>query len=243
VTVGAEFAKPSIAAIQRAALSNVLNGKRTRDFLEEVFGLASDQIIYTMRNGIINGLTPAQMLRELVGTKTQNYRDSALRLVYRNTEAVVRTIFNAVGNEAKAATYAANSDVVTGYRIVATLDSKTSDICIALDGKEFKLDRGPLPPFHPRCRTTTVPIVAPKYRIPGIEGERASRGADGPEPVGAKLTYPTWLRRQPAAFQDDVLGPTRARAFRAGELDLRNLIDLKTLKPLTLDELGLKTVE
>ena len=49
-----------------------------------------------------------------------------------------------------------------------------------------------------------------------------------------------WLRRRGPAFQDEVLGPTRARMWREGKLGSpRNLIDAATGKPLTLEELGL----
>ena len=48
-----------------------------------------------------------------------------------------------------------------------------------------------------------------------------------------------WLRRRGPAFQDAVLGPTRARMFREGTLSSpRQLIDSATGKPLTLEELG-----
>jgi hypothetical protein len=47
-----------------------------------------------------------------------------------------------------------------------------------------------------------------------------------------------WLRRQNTAYQDEVLGPTRARMFREGKLTPGQLIDAASGKPLTLEELG-----
>jgi hypothetical protein len=47
-----------------------------------------------------------------------------------------------------------------------------------------------------------------------------------------------WLRRQGTAYQDDVLGPTRATMFRAGQLSPRDLVDSLSGRPLTLEELG-----
>lgn len=48
-----------------------------------------------------------------------------------------------------------------------------------------------------------------------------------------------WLRRRGAAFQNEVLGPTRATMFRDGKLgSLKNLLDALSGKPLTLEELG-----
>lgn len=58
--------------------------------------------------------------------------------------------------------------------------------------------------------------------------------------VPSKVTYQKWLERQPASFQDDVLGKTRARLFRRGGLKLDKFVDMagkeKTLAQLALDE-------
>jgi SPP1 gp7 family putative phage head morphogenesis protein len=52
-------------------------------------------------------------------------------------------------------------DGVEKYQILATLDMKTSDICREQDGKVYDVDKATVgvnyPPFHPFCRTTTVP--------------------------------------------------------------------------------------
>lgn len=53
-------------------------------------------------------------------------------------------------------------DGVTKYRILATLDIKTSDKCRGMDGKEFNVEDAVVGttywPFHPHCRTTDVPV-------------------------------------------------------------------------------------
>ena len=43
--------------------------------------------------------------------------------------------------------------------------------------------------------------------------------------VPAKLTYQQWLSRQSAAFQDDVLGRTKGRLFRRGDLTLDKFVN------------------
>lgn len=53
-----------------------------------------------------------------------------------------------------------------------------------------------------------------------------------------KQSVDTWLRNRDTAYQDAVLGPVRARLFRAGKLTSKELIDSLTGKPLTLEELG-----
>ena len=79
------------------------------------------------------------------------------------------------------------------FEIVATLDSHTSEICRELDGhvEEMKnYEPGvTAPPFHPWCRTTTVPYFDDNFT------ERAARGADGKTYyVDSKLNYKDWKK-------------------------------------------------
>lgn len=45
------------------------------------------------------------------------------------------------------------------YRWVSVMDHRTSAICQERNGKIFVAGKGPLPPAHMRCRSTTVPVV------------------------------------------------------------------------------------
>lgn len=135
----------------------------------------------------------------------------------REAEAVVRTAVNHISNTAHMRTYRENADVVTKVQFVATLDSRTSDICIANDGKTWDVDDDtiPRPPLHYNCRSTLVPIV--DWEGLGIEpppeGTRASRGGQVP----ASTDYEGWLKTQDEAVQVDVLGKAKTARFRAGE--------------------------
>ncbi|WP_096269391.1 minor capsid protein [Paucisalibacillus globulus] len=81
---------------------------------------------------------------------------------------------------------------VEKYEVVATLDSKTSEICQSMDGKVFKMsDYEPgvtANPFHPRCRTTTAP-----YFQDDNYGERIARGKDGKVYyIPSNITFKEW---------------------------------------------------
>jgi SPP1 gp7 family putative phage head morphogenesis protein len=54
--------------------------------------------------------------------------------------------------------------------------------------------------------------------------------------VPAQVKYGTWLKRQPAKFQDEVLGSTRAKLFRKGKVKVDQFVDRRG-NELTLDEL------
>ncbi len=82
---------------------------------------------------------------------------------------------------------------VEKYEIVATLDNRTSEICQDMDGKIFKMSEWEVgvtaPPFHPWCRTTTVPYFDDEFDV----GERAARDEDGKTYyVPADMTYKDW---------------------------------------------------
>lgn len=82
---------------------------------------------------------------------------------------------------------------VERYEILATLDSHTSEICREMDGHVFDMkdyESGvTAPPFHPWCRTTTIPYFEDN------PGERAARNADGEVYyVPANLKYEDWQK-------------------------------------------------
>lgn len=52
--------------------------------------------------------------------------------------------------------------------------------------------------------------------------------------VAPQTTYPEFLARQSAKFQDSVLGPTRGALFRRGDLPIDKFVDFNG-KPVTLD--------
>lgn len=85
---------------------------------------------------------------------------------------------------------------VEEFEVVATLDNLTSEICQEMDGKHFPMkDYEPgvtAPPFHPWCRSVTVPYFDDEW---GRSGERAARGEDGKTYyVPSDMTYPEWQK-------------------------------------------------
>ncbi len=72
-----------------------------------------------------------------------------------------------------------------------------------------------MPPAHPNCRSTTIPVIEDDFLDFLDEGaKRAAKGADGGTQVSADTTYYEFLKQQPAWFQDQALGPVRGKIFR-----------------------------
>jgi hypothetical protein len=144
----------------------------------------------------------------------------------------VRTAANLTGSVARNATYRANSDVLKGEEYSAVLDGRTTITCASLDGKIYPVGEGHIPPLHYNCRSVRVPVVSDEFAALREGATRASMTG----PVSSQTTYNSWLGRQSPEFQDEVLGPERARLFRSGGLSLDKFTD-DAGKVYTLDEL------
>jgi len=195
-----------------------------------------------IRTGFAQGKTTQQIVQAIRGTQGAGFRDGILGgVVKRDANAMVRTSLQHVSNSAQQMVYEDNNDIVEGYIWISTLDSRTSTTCKGLDGRFFKLGKGPIPPIHINCRSTTIPKVAGVDLL--AETSRASKGGSGGKQVPASQTYYEWLKTQPAAFQNDALGMTRAALFRQGGLSAEEFSRLsldKNFQPLTQEEMRKK---
>jgi SPP1 gp7 family putative phage head morphogenesis protein len=103
---------------------------------------------------------------------------------------------------------------------------RTSDHCFAANGI-----------ITHNCRSTIIPKVDPRYNLLSeVKGERPAIGAKGVEQVSGQSTYGGWLRKQPASFQNEALGPDRAKLFRQGGLSIGKFTNFDG-RTYTLDEL------
>jgi len=231
----ADLTLPSPGQIQAAIFTDVMNleptkGYTIRDALSEFNTRKQNQIIQQIRDGVVLGQTIDQVASNITSLAPVQRRQAA---------TLARTITNRVSIKARETTMRENDDVVEAYKWVATLDSRTSLVCAGRDGQVYKdIDKNPKPPAHFNCRSTITYVVKPEFDLgANIEGERPSIGPDGDVTlVNDKTTYSQWLRRQPQAFQDEILGPGRAALFRKGTIPLDRFVD-ENGRELSLAEL------
>lgn len=194
-----------------------------------------------VRKGIVQGKANGEIIA--------NVR-SAMTISRANAAALVQTSVQTVANEASLATFRDNADVIKGVKQLSTLDSHTTDICVAYSGAEWDLDGKAIngttlpfnggPPRHWNCRSVLVPITK-TFKELGLDipempsSERAS--SDGP--VEATMTFDAFLKRKGEKYQNDTLGKGRAELWRSGTITLPQLLDMKG-NPLTLAELKAK---
>ena len=212
------------------AVITLPNGETVQKAFRGIATKQSELFTKTVRNGLLTGETTQQIAKRLTGRlhfgnalkgSVQQIADrggAATKMADKQVMTIVRTSINQVANEASQRVYEANRDLTDKYQYVATLDSRTSLICARLDGQEFEYGKGPTPPQHFNCRSTTVPIV--DFSEFGFddppEGKRAAKWGEDQKgrQVPAGMTYADWLKKQPKSVQAEVLGKWKSQYFR-----------------------------
>lgn len=233
---GVDFDLPNPVQLQSAYLTDVMAlqpGRSAKSFgqLISVFGQqAQGQFLQVLRDGFALGRTSPQIVNDI---------KDHVSLKKDQVKTLIRTGTNHLAVQARNRTLMENRDILDGYEWVATLDSRTTFICMSRDGLIYPIsnndDRSPKPPAHFGCRSTIVPKVKKGMEIEG-ETFRPSDGSTGKRPVSGKLNYEQWLRKQSKEFQIEVLGKERQRLFAQQRLPLSRFIDSDG-RTLTLQEL------
>lgn len=235
---------PVLTPNASAAWSAILNApiQATGELMEPFIGTwglrAIRMVEGAIRVGYVQGLTTDEIIRAIRGTQANRFRDGILgNATRREAAAMVRTALQHTSMQAQQQVYAENEAIVEGYYWISTLDDRTTTTCRSLDGRFFKLGKGPIPPIHINCRSATIPKIK---GINVLEGTmRAAKGGQVP----ASMTYYEWLKTQDEEFQNDVLGPTRAKLFRDGGLTAEQFARLnlgRNFEPLTLEQMRRK---
>ena len=191
---------------RQGAMMTLPNGDTVQKAFRGIATRNQALLARTIRAGVFSGESVNVIAKRLAGTlefdavATTRQKiaagGQAIKLASHQIKTVVRTSVNQVQNQASQSVYAANSKVAPSYEYVATLDSKTSNVCIRLDGRKFKYNRGPTPPQHFNCRSTTVPVV--DYE--GLSKRKGFEGLTEP-PVGKVVSRPSATGRVPQGTQ------------------------------------------
>lgn len=138
-------------------IEDILNKPWTadgRNFSDRLWGRKKQLL-----NELVEKDLPNSLIRGESSEKIIDRWAKKLNADRKNVERVVHTERAYINSRATHDSY--KNMGVEKYQILATLDFKTSDICIDMDLDVFKTKDYEIgvtaPPFHPRCRTTTVP--------------------------------------------------------------------------------------
>ncbi|MBJ9388273.1 minor capsid protein [Acinetobacter baumannii] len=209
--------------------------------LDSIFARIADdtrlRVEQVIRDGLSKDQTNQQIIQRIKGKKALNYQDGLLDQSRSQIATMVRTARSHVSNVALNETYTAIG--VEYVKFIATLDSRTSKICMGYSDKVYRKDEPhPVPPLHPNCRSILIPVTDEKGKTIGKRPFNNKVNGEGEiGVVDSNTTFKGWFDKQDAAFQKSWLGPTRYKLFKEGKYSLDKFIDPLTGQPFTLAEL------
>lgn len=140
-----------------------------------------------LAQNIIRGSSPITAIENIANTMNVSY-NSASNLVLTESAAIAsmakQDCYKELGLEQ--------------YEILVTLDNRTSKICRKMDGRIFSMKDYKVgltaPPFHPRCRSTTIPVVFEDF----MAGEKRSARNENTKKtyyVSGDMKYEDWFKK------------------------------------------------
>lgn len=183
-----------------------------------------------VRIGFVAGETIPEIVRKIRGTKANGYADGIIEIDRRSAESVARTAIAHTASVAREQMVQANADLVKAVQWVSTLDTRTTEICMVRDGLQYTTDHQPIGhkvPWlggpgqaHWGCRSVSCIVLKSNEElgidVPDISLSKGRASMDGQVPEGT--TYAEWFAKQSAARQDEIVGPTRGKMYRAGKV-------------------------
>ena len=193
----------TMQAINEAAIAKVLSRPWTAD------NLTFRDRCWTNKQALVNSVN-TQLTQMIIRGEAPDKAISAISHQFKvGRDKAGRLIMT----EAAAFSSAAQKDCygelgVERFKVVATFDKDTCDICGAMDGQIFKMSEYQVgltaPPFHPWCRCCTCPYYADMAGL----GERWTRNPDGStSKVPADMTFDEWRQKFVQGAQDDLTPP------------------------------------
>ena len=220
-SIGLTLGRPLERTVRRALTTEPFQGRILREWASEWSEARVKRVTNELRLGLSRGESIGDMVKRLRGTRARKYRDGVLNVSRRSAATIARTASNHMVSQSDAAHVAENARLIQWVVWTSVLDSRTSDICRANDGRQFRSDDNwqGLLPAHPNCRSVWTYI----YRG---QGKREDRD------------YYDWLRDQDRSLVEEALGVKKAALFLDGGLGKRELVrEATTGETYTLEQL------
>lgn len=205
-----------------ASVSKEVMGATGGDVLALLAGLGPAAIVETARR-VRGGVADNMKLREfgaaIVGTPVNDGRDGIMNRHRNAMRSAVSTSMQQVISQLRNKAYELITD---RYMWNSVIDGVTTHICLSRNGRTFLRGKGPLPPAHYNCRSSTVPIFLR-------------------ETITLPSSYYRWLTGQPEPFIRDILPRRMHEVLNRRELRADDLPKFSEPAPLTLEQYKAKS--
>lgn len=135
---------PTLQRVKTILKHNPFEGRVLSEHVQKLATDDYNRLLKGIRGGVINGDPVNKIARDLV-------RNSSIDK--KNVQAVTRTAVNSFANTIRQDTYKQNADIIKKEIYIATLDSRTTMVCMGYDGRIYNIGEGPIPPIHYSCFT------------------------------------------------------------------------------------------
>ena len=177
---------------------------------------------------------------------TRLVKGSMERTIRDRAERIARSEILYASNQVARDIYRRNRDVLEGVQFSAALDRRTCLECASLDGTTYNYTEGgedhtgPALPLHVHCRCVYFPITLSWKELEKQAGVKQdvslkTKGAFINTTANI-MTYNDWLKTLSADEVKDILGPSRYKLWKSGEIKLSQMATSN--KILTIDELN-----
>lgn len=245
------------ATAYEAVLAQPVLGQLVEDMLAGLAESGRQRVYATVRQGIAEGRTNAQIIKALRGTAALQHKDGVLQPLKVAADTVVRTARAHISSVTYDGIYRQLGVKTLVWS--AMLELRTCARCAPLDGKRFDIDKPhPRSPLHPRCRCQLVPLIDESMmgrrpfvralRVKGRDGKTGYRSIGNMTPkqreaaglqvgqVSAKTSFAQWFDSLPERFQREWLGPARFQLYKDGGYSIDRFTDPRN-REYTLEEL------
>lgn len=179
---------PTFTTLNTRTINTILNTRfEGQNYSERIWG-NSDKLANSLQDimarAIATGQSPERTIYEVM---------ERFGVARSNATRLVRTETNYFENKSELESYKELG--IEEFQFLATLDERTSDICRSMDHEKFKVKEAEqgknVPPLHPYCRSTIVPVVA------GWEPEeRSARNSRTGETMTVEnMDYAAWKEK------------------------------------------------
>lgn len=145
------------AIVSRDKIKAVLDRPWSGANFSERLWTNTDKLAQTVKQEIVNGMIQGINLKTMTKKVSERFETAKKN----DVERLLRTEVNYTLNQATLDGY--KEAGIEKYEFSATLDSRTSQICSELHGEVFEIKKIAVglnyPPMHPRCRSTTIPVI------------------------------------------------------------------------------------
>ena len=169
-----------------------------------------DQLVKALDDILVKGFSTGDSYEKMSKALAKRMDTS-----YKNAMRLIRTEASRMSTQGALAQYREMG--VKKVINIATLDDRTSDICMSIDGLIVELDKVEIglnaPPYHPYCRT----VLSPYYEGNEPDTRMYRPGGNGKSTKGRYRTYDQFL-------EEELGDKQKAAAIRSTRNDLQTLL-------------------